>query len=82
MFAATALAWIVLELFAASVDVVTAWPEPADNSVGDEIAVEQPLSLYSVTVAASDKVMVTVGVKLVPGDVGEMDANVMVGADV
>jgi hypothetical protein len=42
--------------------VVTVWPAPPLKSVALEMAAVQVLSLYRVTVALSDKSIVTVGV--------------------
>jgi hypothetical protein len=77
--AATALAWIFVAAFAGNVDVVTVCPDPVDRAVGAEIAVLQVLSLKRVTVEASVNVIVTVGVRDIPGVAGEIDWYVMTG---
>ena len=71
--AATALAWIFVAAFAGNVDVVTVCPEPAETAVGAEIAALHVLSLNNVTVEASVRFIVTVGVLDMPGVDGEID---------
>ena len=62
-----------MDTFAVKVDVVIVLPEPAVNAVPAEALNEHPESLYSVTVAASDRVMVSVGVWVAPSTPGEID---------
>jgi hypothetical protein len=77
--AVTPFAKIGVEAFAVNVYVVIVWPAPVANDVPLEITVEQPPSLYSVTAAASVVVRVKAGVRVVPGDDGDMETYANVG---
>ena len=71
--ASTAFAQKLVDALAVKVDVVIVLPEPAVNTVAADALNEHPESLYKVTVAASDRVMVSVGVWVAPSIPGEID---------
>ena len=71
--ASTAFAQKLVDALAVKVDVVIVLPEPAVKAVAADAVEEHPESLYRVTVAASDKVIVKVGVCVAPRIPGEID---------
>ena len=70
----------VFKAFAAKLVVVIVLPEPEVNAVAADTAVAQVASLYRVTVALSDNVIVNVGVNVEPNTPGEIAVYVIEGA--
>jgi hypothetical protein len=60
--------------------VVIVWKGPVTRDVDVDIAPVHVFSRYKVTLAASDTVSVTVGERDMPGDTGEIELKLSVGA--